>query len=202
MRILQLEMKGINSSKLIDQLIDLTNSNVRNLKALTANLTEDQMNWKPNGEVWSINEVLAHLNSYANYYHQNISDKINETKHDEAKELFASSTLGRSTWKSVKLGNLKNVKRKLRARKEHNPSVHPELVHPDSLERFIKTQDVLNQILEKSKNINLRRVKIQISISKMVKLRLGDVFLFVVYHNERHIEQINKLIQHVHFPTV
>lgn len=195
-------MKGINSSDLINQLVDLTNSNIKNLEELTVNLSEDQLNWKPSGDSWSINEILAHLNSYANYYHQSITEALNGTKHDEPKELFTSSTMGRSTWKSVKLGNLKNVKRKLRARKDHNPSIHPELVHPDSLDRFLKTQAVLIEILEKAKSVNLRRVKIQISISKMVKLRLGDVFLFVVYHNERHIEQINKLKQHVHFPSI
>ena len=195
-------MKGINSIELLDQLIELTNKNVDHLKHLITSLNEDQLNWKPSGDAWSINEVLAHINSYANYYHQEILNKISETKHDEPKELFLSSTMGKSTWKSVKLGNLHNVKRKLRAKKDHNPTVHPELVHPDSFDRFLHTQTVLVDLFEQAKSVNLRRVKIQISISKMVKLRLGDVFLFIVYHNERHIEQINKLTQHVHFPKV
>jgi uncharacterized damage-inducible protein DinB len=194
-------MIGINSIDLLDTLKELTDKNLKDLNGYLLGLSDEQLNWKPTVDVWSINEVLAHLNSYANYYHQAILDQIKDTKHDEPIELFTSSTLGKSTWKSVKLGNLKNVKRKLRARKDHNPSIHPELIHADSFSKYAHTQNVLNELLEECKQYNLRRVKIQISIAKIVKLRLGDVLMFVVYHNERHIEQIHKLTKHVHFPN-
>jgi hypothetical protein len=54
--------------------------------------------------------------------------------------------------------------------------------------------------LEAAYNVNLRRVKIPISLTPFIKLRLGDALMFHVYHNERHIEQINKLIHHPNFP--
>lgn len=195
-------MKNKNSIELLDQLKLYTEKNVKNLSGYLEGISGEQMNWKPSGDVWSINEILAHLNSYANYYHQEILTAIGSTKHDDPREEFTSSAMGRSTYLSVKLGKLKNVKRKLRARKDHNPTQHPELVHEDSYERFLKTQDKLKDLLEQAKNVNLRRVKIQISTTNLVKLRLGDVFLFLVYHNERHIEQIHKLSKHVHFPEV
>jgi hypothetical protein len=46
----------------------------------------------------------------------------------------------------------------------------------------------------------LRRVKIPISISKIIRLRLGDALLFVTYHNERHFQQIANLMAMRDFP--
>jgi hypothetical protein len=33
-----------------------------------------------------------------------------------------------------------------------------------------------------------------------VYLRLGDALMFHVYHNDRHVEQINQLLNHKKFP--
>jgi hypothetical protein len=48
--------------------------------------------------------------------------------------------------------------------------------------------------------VNLRKVKIPISISKIVRLKLGDALLFVVYHNERHMYQALSILSHAKFP--
>jgi hypothetical protein len=40
-----------------------------------------------------------------------------------------------------------------------------------------------------------------ISISKIIRLRLGDALLFVVYHNERHVQQAKNLLKHPKFPA-
>ena len=61
----------------------------------------------------------------------------------------------------------------------------------------------LNQLLEiidSSKAVNLRKVKIPISISTIIRLKLGDAFLFVVYHNQRHLQQALNLVNNPNFP--
>jgi hypothetical protein len=82
-----------------------------------------------------------------------------------------------------------------------NPTIHPETVCDDELNIFEKKQIELIDIIEKAKEVNIQRVKIPISISKFVRLKLGDALLFVVYHNERHLQQIKNLIEHRAFPT-
>jgi hypothetical protein len=48
-------------------------------------------------------------------------------------------------------------------------------------------------LLDKAKNVSLGKTKTGISISKLIKLKLGDTFRFVIYHNIRHIEQAKRV---------
>lgn len=193
-------MKSFNTNILIDELIATTVSNQNFIKSKVLQLTEKQLNWRQNTNTWSVNEVLAHLNEYAKYYNEVFTDRIEKTKFKDPKEIFASSPLGRSAWKSMKLGNARNIKRKFKAPRSYNPTFHPELTTNQDAEVFVNYQASFRDILEKAKQVNLRKVKVPISISKIVRLRLGDALMFVTYHNERHVEQIKNLVKHPNFP--
>ena len=64
---------------------------------------------------------------------------------------------------------------------------------PSVLDKFIHQQEQLLQLLEVSRQTDLTGVKTSISISKWIKLRLGDTLRVVVYHNLRHVVQAQKL---------
>lgn len=193
--------RQISTAKdLIEITSSITKENIDFVKKKITKLSDNQLNWRPNPGVWSINEILAHLNSYAAYYHPTFLKKIENTRFTSTKEGFMSSPLGRSAWKSMKLGNARNIKRKFKAPKGHNPSIDPGLVSENESNDFISHQEDLLNILEKAAHVNLKRVKIPISISKIVRLRLGDALLFVIYHNERHVQQMINLVNHVNFP--
>jgi len=190
----------MTTSDLIQIVSNITEENRNNVQKYVSKLSAEQLGWRPNTGVWSISEVLAHLNEYSNYYHPTITRKIENTRFTSTKEGFMSSPLGRSAWKSMKLGNAKNVKRKFKAPKGYNPSIDTDLVTGNELNRFLESQEELLEIFEKAQTVNLRRVKVPISISKIVRLRLGDALLFVVYHNQRHVQQIINLAKHKNFP--
>jgi hypothetical protein len=40
-----------------------------------------------------------------------------------------------------------------------------------------------------AKNTDLNKIKIPISLTNLIKLKLGDVFQFIITHNERHLAQ-------------
>ena len=165
----------MTTSELIKTVSNITLENIDTINKLVGNLNEDQLKWRPDQGFWNISEVLSHLNEYSRYYQPTFKKKIASTRFTSTKEAFLSSPLGRSAWKSMKLGNVKNIKRKFKAQKGYNPSID-------------------------SQTVNMKRVKIPISISKIVRLRLGDALLFVVYHNERHVQQIANLVNHPNFP--
>lgn len=190
----------MTTNELINIVTKITNENIECVQKKVAKLSENQLSWRPNVGVWSVEEVLAHLNSYASYYHPAFLKKIENTRFTSSKEAFISSPLGRSAWKSMKLGRLNNIKRKFKAPKGYNPSFDRDLVTGKEVEQFVANQNELLNLLDKAKEVNLRRVKIPISISKIVRLRLGDALLFVVYHNQRHVQQITNLVNHVNFP--
>ena len=100
----------------------------------------------------------------------------------------------------MKLGNAKNIKRKFNAPKAYNPTFEKSILDENSIERFNEYQNEWIALLEKVKMVNIRRVKIPLSISKIVKFRLGDALLYVTYHNERHVQQAINLLAHPNFP--
>lgn len=184
----------------VDELTELSEGHIKRIQSKFKHLSENQKKWKPNEHSWSLLEIFAHLNEFAKYYHPVFEDKIKNTKFKEAKAPFLSSPLGKSAWKSMKLGNARNVKRKFKAQKNYNPSVNVEMVKGDDIERFVENQSRFMNILNQAKNINLRRSKVPISLSRIVRLRMGDALMYVAYHEDRHVEQAFKLFKHPNFP--
>jgi len=184
----------------LDEVATITERNIQLLKQKFSGLSENQLTWRPNESTWSITEVFAHLNEYARFYHEAFHRRIDRTRFREPKEIFVSSPLGRSAWVSMKLGNAKNVKRRFNAPKAYNPLVNPKLVTGNEIETLLAGQQELIGVLEKSLGVNIRKVKVPIAISKIIRLRLGDALLFVAYHNERHFQQAINLTKMAQFP--
>jgi len=191
----------MNTEAIFQELQKITESSIDSVQKKFSKLTDNQLDWRPNSETWSIREIFAHINEYVLFYHPAFLKKIDTTRFKDAKENFVSSPLGRSAWKMMKLGNAKNVKRKFRAAKLYNPQIVQSIVKPTAINDFIDSQHEFLVILEKAKTINIRKSKIGISISKIIRLRFGDGLLFVVYHNERHVQQALNLLNHRGFPT-
>lgn len=191
----------MKTEELFSEISTISKKNLDFLQGKLFSLKTSQLSWKPNPQTWSVIEVLAHLNQYASYYHDVFISKIENTKFTEPKSQFISSPLGKSAWKSMKLGAANNIKRKFQSPKNYNPILHPELIENNELKKFENKQIELINIIEKAKKVNIQRVKIPISISKFIRLKLGDALLFVVYHNERHLQQIKNLLEHRAFPT-
>ena len=64
-----------------------------------------------------------------------------------------------------------------------------------TLDKFIDQQHQIIELLDLSKSVNLDKTKTAISISKLIKLKLGDTFRVLIYHNERHIKQAEKTLK-------
>jgi hypothetical protein len=50
------------------------------------------------------------------------------------------------------------------------------------------------QLLNKARNTDLGKIRIPISIAPFIKLKLGDVFAFIIAHHQRHFVQINNTL--------
>lgn len=193
-------MKIFKTADLLQELRQITEENIDFVSKKLGFLNDNQLRWSPHSESWSLLEILAHLNKYADYYNTAFIERIEKTKFREPKETFTSSPLGRSAWISMKLGNAKNIKRKFKSPRGTNPKLDMQLVSGNDVEVFLENQRQTLDILEKSKSINIRKAKVKISISRIIRLRFGDALLFVIYHNQRHIQQAINLLNHPKFP--
>jgi hypothetical protein len=197
---LENKLRIMTTQWLINEVATITEKNIQLLNAKFSKLSEAQLNWKPSEEVWSIAEVFAHLNEYAVFYHNALLTRIKLTKFRTPQLEFTSSPLGRSSWVSIKLGKEKNTKRKFSAPKLYDPSRTKSLLTGNEFAEFCSKQQEFLSIIEQSLQINMRKVKVPIALSKLIRFRLGDVLLFVAYHNERHMQQAINISKMSKFP--
>lgn len=177
----------LNATELLQDLRARTQMHLEQAEKLTA-LSTEQLNYKVNKESWSILECLEHLNLYGDFY-------IPELKH----RIESSRTTAVAHFKSGYLGNYfanmmlpKGKPNKMKTFKVMNPI--GSTLNPYTISRFIAQQEQIIILLDKAQSIDLNKTKTAISISKFIKLKIGDTFRVVIYHNERHMAQANKLV--------
>lgn len=176
------------SNELLQNLLEITRENLNNVEKIK-NQSTDYLNWKENPESWSVLECIEHLNKYGDFYIPEITKKIKASKHKHS-EIFKSNWLGKYFSKSVSYDRDLN---KMKTFKSMNP-INSKLTI-QTIEKFINQQHQIIELLDRSKIVNLDKTKTAISISKLIKLRLGDTFRVLIYHNERHIKQAEKTLK-------
>ena len=178
---------SITTEKLLQNLLEVTRKNLNNVEQLKSQPIA-ALNWKQNKETWSILECVEHLNRYGDFYIPEITRKIRKAKHKPI-TTFKSSWLGEYFVKSV---SYKEDLNKMKTFKSMNP-LNSEL-NIETLEKFTAQQHELINLLNQAESVNLNKTKTAISISSLIKLRLGDTFSVLIYHNERHVKQIEKIV--------
>ncbi|MBK9256826.1 MAG: DinB family protein [Saprospiraceae bacterium] len=176
----------VESGTLLTELKRETIQNAEFARSLK-NLNDQQLNFRENPEKWSILECLEHLNLYGDYYIPAIKKAI-QNSNSSTDEFFECGLLG-NYFANTMLP--KQKLNKMKTFKDKNP-LNIDLDR-NVIERFMQQQHTLIDLLEKSESISLNKVRINISISRWIKLKLGDTFRFVINHNIRHIRQIQDI---------
>ena len=176
------------SDQLLNDLIDLTLKNMEEVEKFKP-LSIETLNWRATPDSWSILECLEHLCLYGDFYIPEISNRIANTKQGE-NPVFKSGLLGNYFAKMMLPREKLN---KMKTFKAMNPI--GSNLNKSTLTRFITQQEQLIALLEQARKVDLNKTKTAISISKLIKLKLGDTFRVVIYHNKRHVIQANKIVR-------
>ncbi|WP_435525907.1 DinB family protein [Chryseobacterium indoltheticum] len=175
----------IPSQQLLDDLKVITEQNIQFAENLL-NQTDEKLNFRLSEKSWSILECIEHLNRYGKFYIPEISKRI-ENSNTKSTEIFSSGILGNYFANSMlPKENLNTMK----TFKSMNP-IHSKL-DKNVLNEFIAQQKQMIYLLNEAENTDLNKVKTSISITNLIKLKIGDTFRFVIYHNLRHIEQAKR----------
>lgn len=177
----------------IELIEDLKSRTIQVKEALNdfRELSLDELNHRNTPSSWSILECLEHLNLYGDFYLPEIESRISNAP-KSTNEQFKSGWLG--NYFAISMLPQENGKvNKMKTFKSMNP-IHKQLT-TNVIDRFAAQQDKLLELLEKAKEVDLTKVRTSISISKWIKLRLGDTFRVVIYHNQRHLLQASNVLK-------
>lgn len=170
---------------LINDLIARTNRVMQESEKFLQ-LSDAALNSRKSPTSWSILECLEHLNLYGDFYLPEIENRLKAAKAKSGEVDFKSGWLGNYFALSMLPGENGKLN-KMKTFKKMNP-IHRQLSRT-VLDRFHAQQLKLSELLQKSKSVDIGRVRTSISISTLIKLRLGDTLRVVVYHNQRHLAQ-------------
>lgn len=179
-------MATVYTSALIDRLEARVEQHLNRAVICYQNLNEEELLKPAANGGWSIAQCLDHLNRYGDYYLPEIEKKLEQPGH-EPSTIFKGSWIGRYFTKMMEPDT---GTRKVKAMKAYAPP--PQLNAHEVVATFIQQQETLLKYLNRARSVNLDKLKIPVSIARWIQLKMGDVFQFIIAHNERHVRQADR----------
>lgn len=183
-------MKKYLSQQWIEPLAETVEAHLVRATEVFQNLSQAQLTKPPADGGWSVGQCLEHLNSYGHFYLPAVERVLHSVK------ISAGSAQGtyRSGWLGTYFINMMKPEnpKKFKAFKDHIPA--PELDGAAVVAEFIEQQEQWLRLMAEITSVAQLNARVPISISPLVRLKLGDVLGFVTAHNARHIQQADRVL--------
>ena len=147
------------------------------------------LDWQPPDGGWSAGQVFEHL------------CVANDSYLVALRRILAGGSAGGSrgaveaSWRPSFAGRLlvrsMESPRKLPAPKIWRPAPTPR---PNVIVEFLERQREIESLIERSRSIEWRRVRLASPISGFIRMNGGDAFTLLVRHAERHFRQIDRVL--------
>jgi hypothetical protein len=184
-------MKKFKTEELIDQLV----GDVKQLISAAEHLRETdsvKLCYSCKEGQWSAAQALEHLNMYSRFYLPAIEKSLVNTTQD-VNPWFVPGFFGNYFTKMMMPKNVYEVKNKMKGMKDYQPGAG--LNSDKVIEEFLQHQHKLLRLLEISRKRNLEKIRMPLTISKLIKFKLGDTFRFLIAHEQRHMIQARNAIK-------
>jgi hypothetical protein len=163
------------------------------VRRLTDDLDETQLSWRPPDGGWSVSLILEHLCLGAESYLGSAQTAAAlPTAPKTGPDAKWQPSLGgqfllmalRSPLKLPAPGALQPVK-------GPRPGVRAE---------FLRFHGALSQLLESTGGLEWKKIEIPSPVSRLLSLNMGDAFIILVKHAQRHLGQMERLLAGPGFP--
>jgi hypothetical protein len=176
--------------------IDLFLSEAPKLKIIISNdfgeLNEDQLNFKPSPDKWSIGECIDHLVvSHDQYLNKIRKINVEGIPPGTNSDPYKHSLFGKLLINAVS----PEATRKVKTFRVFNPG--HKLINIGVVDEYHRSLDELIEIAEKFKWYDLNKIKISSPILNFIRLNLGDAFIIHLNHDSRHINQAKKGLEKI-----
>lgn len=157
-------------------------------------LGEVILNRPPAPGKWSVAQIVEHMNTYDRYYIPYAERLLQAAPKTKGSTVYRPGWLGnyfvRAMYSDVKSAG--KVTNSMSAMKGHIPatSLHAAAV----IDEFIADQRRLLLLLDKLKEVDMAAVRVPITISRFITIKLGDALRFLVAHEVRHLLQLNNTL--------
>lgn len=141
---------------------------------------------------WSVVQHLYHLNFYASFYTAAIESCLDKAN-SRPQPSFRTGWLGNYFTEIIGPAAAEQpLKMKMKSPTNAQPPASNTLNTTVQFDEFIAHQNRLLFLLQKAQQVDLGAHRVATSLSKFVRLKLGDTFRFVIAHQERHFQHIER----------
>ncbi len=164
----------------------------RDVRWLAEGLTAEQLLWRPQPGRWGVADCFEHLLVIAEAYHSRIRTALEETPASPS-TTYRPRLFGRLFIKGAEPDGPVRI----RAR---GPFVPPP-PRPDAPQRFISSQVELLGFIQDAAGADLNGIRIRSPLSRFITLTLGECLEMLVVHQQRHVNQAERVEAEAGFPS-
>ena len=188
----------LDSANFLQTVLNEAEKNNDAARQLVSGLNEDQLNWKPSPEKWSIAQCLEHLalasSEFDPYFAAVIASARKKWPVTGAPQ-YRPSLVGGWLIKQV----VPETVRRLPAPKIFRPS-ESSAIH-NALESFLKQQERFLAFVRESEGIDYNRTRLRSPVTPLMRYSLADAFVVTVVHGQRHLAQARRVRESTSFPN-
>ncbi|MGH9883731.1 MAG: DinB family protein, partial [Pyrinomonadaceae bacterium] len=189
----------LESKELLQTITAETEKINEDARQLIAGLSEEQLNWKPAADRWSIAQCFDHLAVTSQEFDPFFTDAIERGRQ---KWPVSGAVRYRPTWLGGWLINqlLPEATRKVRTPKVFRPS-DASAIH-GAFEKFLRQQEVFLRFVGEAAGLDYNKTRLRSPASPLLRYSLADAFVMTVVHGRRHLSQAGRVRKEPGFPAV
>ncbi len=181
----------VGASKHIDSSKEDLKYILDEVKTTINGLDEVVLNTQESEEKWSMLQCLKHMSIAIEVYNTNTLDALGSASEGTTAAEYKSHWKGDMFVKMIAPKENGEVKNNMKTMKSMSPD--DSLDANETIKEFFALHEEYLRLIERSRDYDLNRVKINTALGPLVKLRLGDTFRFIISHAQRHLIQLKRI---------
>jgi hypothetical protein len=188
----------LHCSNLLERVTAETIENQKEAKRLTEDLTEEQLNWKPSAESWSVAQCLDHLTVAGAGFDSIFTEALERGRRKwpvSSVVPYRPSLIGGLLIRQIVPENA----RRINAPKVFRPSASEIR---GSLQKYLQQEEKLLGFVREAKGIDYNKTRLRSPVTSLIRYSLADAFVVIVVHGRRHLLQAQRVLNNPGFPKV
>jgi hypothetical protein len=187
----------LESNNLLQTVVDETEKTSDEATKLARWLSEEQLNWKPAPDRWSIAQCLEHLALTTEKFDPYFTLAI-----ERGREKWPVSSAAK--YRPSRLGGwlikqlLPEAAKKVPAPKVFRPA--ETVAIEGALEHFLKAQTDFLGFVQRAEGLDYNKTKLRSPVTFLMRYSLADAFVITVVHGQRHLGQARRVRETQGFP--
>ena len=178
-----------------EHLLERSNKIKNRIVNEVASMDQEQLTRKESPKKWSVIEVVDHLNKVYDVYLDNFKKELDAAPRlDGQVQKYQRTLLGRL---SVYTNKPKGAKRKFKMKTFDFFYPTTEIDCDKILTEFAKKKELFNSYLKEARLKDLNGVKMPTALGDKMKFYISECFDFLLAHEERHLVQIEGVLDRV-----